>query len=479
MDPTLLSATGLSVRYGATVALDGVDLDLRRGEIHAIVGENGAGKSTLLRVLAGAEASHGGRLALVPGARIAWVLQEAVLPGDLDATAWIFLGCELRGRFGGLRSRAMATAAAAALRTVGCHAPATARLADLTASQRKQVQLARALRAPLDLLLLDEPTAVLGAVDAARLLDLARQLAHGGACIVYVSHRLEEVIAVADRITVLRDGRRIATHAGDAVDARELVRGMVGREVAALDRRADESHPGDEILRVNDLGVGHVHGVTLTVHAGEIVGLAGLVGSGRSAILEGLAGLRPLRSGTMHHLDTPILVPEDRLRKGLVPTLSLRENLFLPADGWRLRPGNERRRGAEWIARLGIRSSGSEAAVDSLSGGNQQKLLLARALRRRSRLMLLDEPTAGVDVAVKAEIHAAIRGLASAGSGVLLASSDLPELLALCHRIVVLHRGRCVDIIGGVEASEERIAGLMTGAPDVAGADRPAPSATI
>ena len=479
MDPTLLSAAGLSMRYGATAALDGVDLELRRGEIHAIVGENGAGKSTLLRVLAGAEAPHDGRLASAPGMRIAWVPQEAVLPGDLEAAAWIFLACELRGRFGGLRTRAMATAAADALRAVGCHAAPTARLGDRTASQRTQVQLARALHTPPDLLLLDEPTAVLGAVDAARLLDLARQLAHGGTCIVYVSHRLEEVLGVADRITVLRDGRRIATHAGDAVDARELVRGMVGREVMAVEHRADENLAGDEILRVNDLAVGHVRAVTLTVRAGEIVGLAGLVGSGRSAVLEGLAGLRPLRAGAVHHIAAPILVPEDRLRKGLVSTLSLRENLFLPSDGWRLRPAVERRGSAEWIARLGIRASGSEAAVDSLSGGNQQKLLLARALRRRSRLLLLDEPTAGVDVAVKAEIHAAIRALAAAGSAVLLASSDLPELLALCHRLAVLHRGRCVDIVAGADASEERVAGLMTGAPEVAVADSPAPLVTV
>src|SRR5215470_9430788 len=284
MHPTLLSAAGLSLRYGATVALDGVDLDLRRGEIHAVVGENGAGKSTLLRVLAGAEAPQAGHLALASGARVAWVPQEAVLPGDLDASAWVFLGCELRGRFGGLRTRAMTSAAAEALRVVGCHAAPTARLGELPASQRKQVQLARALRAPPDLLLLDEPTAVLGAADAAQLLAVVRQLVRGGACAVWVSHRLDEVLGVADRITVLRDGRRIATHAAATVDAQTLVRDMVGREVRALDHPPERVDVGGEILRVRDLAVGHVRGVSLAVRAGEIVGLAGLVGSGRSAV---------------------------------------------------------------------------------------------------------------------------------------------------------------------------------------------------
>jgi ABC-type sugar transport system ATPase subunit len=204
--------------------------------------------------------------------------------------------------------------------------------------------------------------------------------------------------------------------------------------------------------------------VSLAVCAGEIVGIAGLVGSGRSALLEGIAGLRRLRQGTVHAAAAPAFVPEDRQRKGLVPTLSLRENLFLPAKAWRLRAGAERLRAVEWIERLAIRSSGSEAPIDSLSGGNQQKLLLARALRHRSRLLLLDEPTAGVDVGAKAEIHTAIRKLASEGTAVLLASSDLPELLGLCDRIVVLYRGRRVAIVDRADASEEQIAALMTAA---------------
>lgn len=464
MDASLLSAVDLSVRYGATIALEGVDLELRRGEVHAVVGENGAGKSTLLRVLAGAEMPRAGRRVLAPGATLAWVPQEAVLPADLDAAAWIFLGDEQRGRFGLLRARAMRAAAAAALRAIGCHAEPDARLGALTASQRKQVQLARALRRPVDVLLLDEPTAVLGAAETARLFAAVRELTQRGAGIVYVSHRLEEVLGLADRITVLRDGRRVATHTIGTVDVDDLVRAMVGRDVSRAASRAHRAAAGEAVLRVRDLTVGHVRDLSLTVHAGEIVGIAGLVGSGRSAVLEGLAGLRPLRGGSVEHAAAPVLVPEDRLRNGLVPTLCVRENLFLPAAGWRLRAAAERLESIEWIERLAIRTSGSEATIDSLSGGNQQKLLLARALRHRPRLLLLDEPSAGVDVGAKAEIHATIRELSAAGTAVLLASSDLPELLSLCDRIAVLYHGSCVGIVDATATSEEEVAALMTGA---------------
>jgi rhamnose transport system ATP-binding protein len=469
----LLAVAGLSVRYGATTALDAVDFDVRPGEVHALVGENGAGKSTLLRILAGAEAPHAGSVARSPGARVAWVPQEAMLPADLDAAAWIFLGEELCRPLGLLRARAMRAAAADALAAVGCHASPDARLGDLTASQRKQVQLARALRGSLDVLLVDEPTAVLGAAEAERLFAAVRGLARRGAAVVYVSHRLDEVLGLADRVTVLRDGRRVATHAVRDIGEDDLVRAMVGRNVPRAGRagmrrdtacRVRAANAGARVLELRDVAFGHVRGVSLALQVGEIVGLAGLVGSGRSALLEGVAGLRPLRAGTMRAAAPPVFVPEDRQRKGLVGPLCLRENLFLPADSWRLRLGVERLRTVEWIERLAIRASGSEAAIDSLSGGNQQKLLLARALRHRPRLLLLDEPTAGVDVGAKAEIHAAVRQLADAGTAILLASSDLPELLALCDRIVALYRGRCAGVVDLPQASEEQVAALMTGA---------------
>ena len=453
----LCAASGLTVRYGATTALDGVDFDLAAGEVHALVGENGAGKSTLLRVLAGAVRPDSGRLAL--HAPVAWAPQEAELPADARAEEWIFLGRELRGRLGLLDRAAMRARGAAALAAVGSRVAPDARCGALPASQRKQVQLARALGEGGGVLLLDEPTAVLGAEDAARLFDAVRAARAAGAGVVWVSHRLDEVLAIADRVTVLRDGRRVACEPAAAFDAARLVQLMVGR---ALDPPAADRPPaGAPVLRVAGLCSGRLRDLSLTVRAGEIVGLAGLLAAGRSAALETIAGLRPRRAGRVDCAAPPVLLAEDRARTGLVPTFGLRENVFLPALRWRLRHGDERRAAAAWTERLAIRAAGVDAPIGSLSGGNQQKALLARALRRGAGLLLLDEPTAGVDVAAKSDIHAHIRRLAAEGSAILLASSDLPELLHLCDRIICLYDGGAVAELAA--SDEATVAAAITG----------------
>ena len=450
------------MRYGATTALHGVDVDVRNGEVHAVVGENGAGKSTLLRVSAGVERPTAGVRELRAGTRLAWVPQETVLPPDLTAAAWIFLGRELRGRFGMLQECVMEHAATTALRDVACNASPRARLGTLAVTQRKQVQLARALSEGPDLLLLDEPTAVLGEAETAQLFARVRTLRARGAGILYVSHRLQEVLAIADRVTVLRDGQRVSTDAVADVDVDTLVQRMVGR--AVLQQRRANRSTGTVVLRVVDLATAHVQGLSFSVRSGAVVGLAGLVGAGRSEVLETVAGLRPLRGGRCDFSAPPMFVPEDRASKGLVPTLRLRENMFLPADSWLLRRADERRVAQQWIERLSIRCSGTEAAIGSLSGGNQQKLLLARALRHQPQLVLLDEPTAGVDVGAKAEIHNLIAELATGGAAILLASSDLPELLALCDHVVALREGVAVGVVAAAEASEPVLAAMITGA---------------
>ncbi len=456
-----MAAQGLVVRFGATLALKGVDLDVRPGEVHAVVGENGAGKSSLLRAIVGIVRPAAGAVRVRTGARVAWVPQETELPPDLTAAEWIFLGEELCDRLGWLQDRAMRSAAQAALERLGSSVDPGARLGALSAPQRKQVQLARALRTQPDALLLDEPTAVLAGEETRQLFAAVRTARGQGAGVLYVSHRLEEVLVIADRVTVLRDGVRVSTDAVDAVDVSTLVRRMVGRDVPERTRVARPLGPA--ILRLADVTTGHVRGLSLTVRTGEIVGLAGLVGSGRSAVLETIAGLRRLRAGSIECDVEPVLVPEDRARKGLVRSLCVRENVFLPADRWRLRLGDERCAARHWVDRLAIRTAGVEAPIDALSGGNQQKLLLARALRHSPRLLLLDEPTAGVDVAVKAEIHDCIRQLADQGGGVLLASSDLPELLVLCDRVVALYRGEAAGELAAEDATEERLATLITG----------------
>ena len=457
---SLVSISALGVRYDATEALAGVDLELLPGEVHALVGENGAGKSTLLRALAGAVKPSSGVIRVRDATAIAWVPQEADVAADLTAAEWIFLGDELR-RFGLVRRAEMRAAASAALSTVGCAVAPTTPLGAMPVAQRKQVQLARALRAAPDVLLLDEPTAVLGDAETRHLFAAVRAERARGAAVLYVSHRLKEVLEVADRVTVLRDGRRVSTDPVAAVTAASLVERMVGREIApATERRVAF---GADVLRIAGLAVAHVRGVSFAARAGEIVGLAGLVGAGRSEILETVAGVRRRSGGTIEVRRAPILVPEDRSTKGLIGALRLRENLFLPAPHWRLDRPAERRAAKQWIERLSIRARGSESAVGELSGGNQQKLLLARALRHEPGLLLLDEPTAGVDVGAKAEIHEWIRRLAAGGAAVVLASSDLPELLALSDTVVALYDGRLAGIVPRAEASEARLAALITG----------------
>jgi ABC-type sugar transport system ATPase subunit len=449
----------LTVRYGPTTALSDVSLDVFAGEVHAVVGENGAGKSTLMRAIAGTVRPAEGKVSR--DGRVAWVAQETELPPDLTAVDWIFLGRERRSRLRLLNRSEMEHGAVDALQRLGCSASVRLPLRDLTAPQRKQVQLARGFDEGSDVLLLDEPTAVLGDAETQHLFRQVRRHKRRGAGILYVSHRLEEVLAIADRVTVLRDGRQVSTDPIDRVSTAMLVKRMVGRD---LPPPLQQPRPaGDVLLRVSQLDVAQVRGLSFTARAGEVVGLAGLVGAGRSEALEAIAGVRRSRSGRIEFADRPHLVPEDRAGKGLIATLSLRENLFLPVDAHLIDSQGEKREAAEWIDRLAIRAPGSEVGIDRLSGGNQQKLLLARALRHRPRLLLLDEPTAGVDIGAKAEIHRLIRDLAAAGAAVVLASSELPELLALSDRVIGFYLGRKVGEIAISDATEERLAAMITG----------------
>jgi ABC-type sugar transport system ATPase subunit len=453
----VIRVRGLTLRYGATTAVDAADLEVAAGSVHGLVGENGAGKSSLLRACVGLARADAGRVeiggrALPRDGGVAaaerlgagYVAQELAVCGDLSVAEQVTLGREPRTRAGFLDRRAARARCRELLARLDSDLDPDARVGALRAPDRKRVQIARALAAEPRVLLLDEPTAALDALGAAAVLRLARAQAAAGGAAVVVSHRLDEVLATCDRVTVLRDGRVVATRESRELDARALVREMAGRELPPAQDAAPRALGPPRL----DLGA---HGLG-ALRAGEILGLFGLVGAGRSRLVESIAAAHGCA-----------LVPEERAAKGLVPELSLRENLLLPAPACWLSPARERAETVRWIERLAIRAGGPDAPIGSLSGGNQQKVLLARALARAPRVLVLDEPTQGIDVAAKAEIHALVRSLAAEGAAILLSSSDLPEVLALADRVAVVRSGRVAGVLAAARASQPEVLALACG----------------
>jgi rhamnose transport system ATP-binding protein len=489
----VLSAAGISKRFAGTVALQGVDLELYPGEVHALVGENGSGKSTLLRVLAGAlrpdagELRVDGRLAEfhrprdATDAGVVLVTQEGSLMPDLSVAENILVGRLMRRR-GGVDWAAMRQRTRQLLDSLQVDvAPGTAVRA-LPPDQRRLVEVARALSYDARVLLLDEPTSALDVNEVSSLLDTVRSLAGRGMAVVLVSHRMSELTDVSQRFTVLRDGERVASRTSERCDEDWLVRAMVGRDVLRVTASAPPASPGP-VLRVSGVreAFGRVRDVSLSVGSGEIVGLAGLVGAGRSELLETIVGLRPRSGGEVTVDGKPVgpgvrsalesglvMVAEDRQSQALVPLMSVHDNatLTMPLRRGRL----QRRRRVEAAAvepllrRLEVRPAGREQPIVGLSGGNQQKVMLARALVTAPKVVMLDEPTRGIDLGAKQRIYEHIIGLAAEGIGVLVASSELPELLALCHRVAVMREGQIVAELGHDELSEEAIVAMATGA---------------
>jgi ABC-type sugar transport system ATPase subunit/ribose/xylose/arabinose/galactoside ABC-type transport system permease subunit len=486
-------------------ALDGVDFDVLPGEVHALIGENGAGKSTLVRILAGEIADYGGevrvggvprrfadpRAAIAGG--IAVIPQELQLVEPLSAAENIFLGREPATALGFVDAKALAERAAEELAAIGeTHVPPGEAIERLEPGQRQLVAIARALSLEARLIVMDEPTAALGNEEAARLERLVRRLSERGVAVVYVSHRLDEVRRLAHRVTVLRDGRRIATRDAAGLDEPEMVRLMVGRDIARGDLEpAPAGAP--EVLGVANLSVAdperpggfRVRDVSLTVRRGEIVGLAGLIGAGRTDLLLALAGAaRGALSGSIRVGDTDFhptdpaaardagltLLPEERKAQAIFPDLGVGENVVLGAlrrvSG---RLGGIRRGDARDAAIRSMRDTGVRAAsplvpIATLSGGNQQKALLARCLFASPKVLLLDEPTRGVDLAARADIYVLLRRLAAEGFGILLCSSEMSEVLTQCHRILVFRDGRITAELSREDATEEKVLAAASGA---------------
>lgn len=494
----LLSLRNIVKSFGSVQALRGVDFEVGVGEIVVLLGENGAGKSTLLKTLTGVHAPDAGEIlwqgkpirmedpARAQSLGIRMVYQELMQAPHLSVAANIFLGNEPR-RFGGafLDHDAMRVQARMLLESQKFDINPDAVIGSLSPAQRQMVEICKALAGNAKLLLLDEPTSSLGEAEIEGLFETLRRLRATGMGIVYVSHRLNECFAIGDRIVVLRDGERVFESPVAQTDTASVVRAMVGRDLATFYPRTP-SEPGTVRLSVRDVSVTpNLKNVSFDVRAGEIVGIAGLMGSGRSTLLSTLFGLRAATSGDVRMDDTPLplgrgtasaiargigYITEDRKRTGLALGLTVRENLTLASlarvsNGYWLRHGRDRAAATEMVSRLGIRAASTEASVGNLSGGNQQKVVMGRWFFANSTILLLDEPTRGVDVGSKVEIYEQINAATGAGGAAVLVSSELPELLGMSDRILVLFQGRIVaDLARGAATTSERVLHLaMTG----------------
>ncbi|MBM3972482.1 MAG: sugar ABC transporter ATP-binding protein [Planctomycetes bacterium] len=467
--PPLLQARGVCKDYPGVRALSQVDFTVRAGEVVALVGENGAGKSTLMKALAGVVQPHAGQILLAGApvrlagpadalsAGIALIHQELSLCDNLTVAGALFLGAELRrGPF--LRLGAMRAQAAKWLDRVGLQVDADTPVSALAPGQKQLLEIARALRAQARVLIMDEPTSSLTMAETARLYAVVRELRGQGVGVVYISHRLGEVKELADRVVGLRDGRNSGELSRDAITHEALVGLMVGRKLATARRAAHA--PGDVVLRVAGLRTRAFPGaaVGLQVRQREIVGIAGLLGSGRTELLRALVGVDERLGGAIEVAGAPlraggpaaaasaglVLLPEDRKAQGLVLGMTVRENVSLPTlrrRGVLVDRVYERDLATRAIAQLAVAASGPEQPVGTLSGGNQQKVVFGKWLAAAPKVLLLDEPTRGVDVGARAEIYARLHALAADGLAVVFVSSDLEEVLALADRVLVMRGG--------------------------------------
>lgn len=487
----LCSMRGITRAFPGVVALHDVDLDLRAGEVHVLAGENGSGKSTLCRILAGVDHPESGSISLdgrpvtlagVPHAMaegIVLISQELTLVPSLSIAENIFLGGRHARRSLKIDWRRTHREAASVLAHLGSDLSTEERVGKLPHHQQQLVEIARALSMNARILIMDEPTSALSLQEVEVLIRVIRGLRDDGVAIIFISHRLKEMFAVADRFTILRDGQVAARAAAATLTEDAVIRHMVGR---SLDKYFPdhEQDPGPRRLELKDLvdAEGVLRRVSVELRAGEVVGLAGLVGAGKTELLETAAGIRPRIEGSVsldgRSLDGEVaasmkrglaLVPDDRKNKALVLDLSVHENLLL-ANGsssiWRRSRRKERRVLEPLLRRVGVRS-GLHVAVRYLSGGNQQKVVLARWLAQKPAVLLLDEPTRGIDVAAKADIYRLLIELATDGVAIMFASSELEEVIGLSDRVLVMHAGKIAAELRGQDVTEEAIISAASG----------------
>ncbi len=493
-----IAIEGLSKSFSGIRVLKDVSFDVRPGEVHALLGENGAGKSTLIKTIAGVHKPDGGRISIdgkpvtlttprdAQRLGIAVVYQELLLFPELTVAENIFLGHAPRKAWGGIDWPAVRARARALLDDLDSHdLDVDASVGTLSVANRQRVEIAKALSRDAKLLIMDEPTAALAEADVRRLMDVVRKLRGRGVAIIYVSHRMNEIFALSDRVTVLRDGALVGTRPTSEVTEASLVAMMVGREIAQLFPKV-EAERGAVVLELDRVSFGtRVRDVSLTLRAGEILGIAGLIGSGRTELALTIFGVTPAASGEIRLGGTPVrvdsprkardlgiaYVPEDRGSQGLVRPMTVAENgsmaiLDKLASATVIDRGRERQNALGAIERFGVRTRGPEQPVRQLSGGNQQKVVLAKWLAAEPRVIIMDEPTRGIDVGAKSEIHALMGRLAQQGLAILMISSELPEVLGMSDRVLVMNGGRIVAEFPRAEATPEAVGAAMTRGTD-------------
>jgi ribose transport system ATP-binding protein len=504
--PPVLEMRGITKRFPGVLALQGVSLSLRAGEVLALMGENGAGKSTLMKILGGLQPPDEGEIRIdgkpvllssvkdSKGRGISLIHQELMLAPNLDIASNIFLGNEgvKGGLFGPLNRPKMNAHAAELIARVGLRMPVTTPVSRLTAGQMQMVEIAKALSTKARIIIMDEPTSSLASAESEQLFKIIRQLKADGIGIIYISHRMQEVLDLSDRITVLRDGRYVGDLQREEATHDKVVAMMVGRELSKQYFPEKRERTSTEVmLEVRDLVVpGAPDRASFTARKGEILGFAGLIGAGRTELMEAIFGVTPALSGRMKLDGKPYLpnqprqaidagvylAPEDRKRHGLVLPMSVAQNTSLPnvasyaAFGW-LDRKTEREVAENGVRRLRTKTPSIRQPVVNLSGGNQQKVVLAKWLAMSPKILIFDEPTRGIDVGAKVEIYRQMADLADQGITILMVSSDMEETIGMSDRVVVMHERRLKGVLERHELTQLAIAGLMTGKPETVGGE--------
>ena len=495
MTTPIIELRDIGKQFPGVRALDAVSFDVLPGEVHALLGENGAGKSTLIKIMTGAYTPDQGSILMegkpvtIGGPRhaqelgVAAIYQELSLYPELTIAENIFMGHQPRTSLGLIDWRTMERQARAILQDLEAgQLDPLQKVGGLSVGNQQRVEIAKALSQNARILIMDEPTAALTQRDVDQLFAIVRRLRERGVAVIYISHRLEEVFLLADRVTVLRDGQVVGTRPVAETSQPELIRMMVGRTLDALFPKSD-APIGQPALRVQDLRYGkNVRGVSFELRHGEIVGMAGLVGAGRSEMAQVLFGITPAESGTVSIDGKAVVirsahqamqlgiayVPEDRKNQGLILPMSVRENTTLAilrrlARGGFVDRQAERKITSDYVDQLHIRTPGIGQLVRNLSGGNQQKVVIAKWLAREPKVLILDEPTRGIDVGAKAEIHRLMSALAQQGIAILMISSELPEILGMSDRVLVMRQGRIVAELARAEATQEAVIGAAMG----------------